>query len=53
MDYDVITFQFSYLNIQAGDNIGNTATGFLAVRPGLYDDVHDLDREVGRVAVLK
>lgn len=43
MDYDVISFQFSYLNVTNGSTIMN----FFTNRPGTYDDAYDLEREIG------
>jgi hypothetical protein len=42
-DFDVLSFQFSYLNVDIGSTIGN----FFTQRPGTYDDAYDLEREVG------
>ena len=42
LNFDVISFQFSYLNV---DN-GSTIADFFTVRPGQFDDVYDLEREV-------
>lgn len=42
LDYDVVSFQFSYLNVEEGSTIAD----FFTHRPGNYDDVYDLEREV-------
>jgi hypothetical protein len=43
MDFAVVSFQFSYLNVDEGSAI----TEFFTHRPGEFDDVYDLEREVG------
>lgn len=43
LDFDVISFQFSYLNVENG----STILDFFSRRPGSYDDAHDLEREIG------
>ena len=42
LNFDVISFQFSYLNV---DN-GSTIMDFFTNRPGSYDDAYDLEREI-------
>jgi len=42
MDFDVLSFQFGYLNVMDGSKINE----FFTRRPGEYDDVFDLEREV-------
>jgi hypothetical protein len=43
LNYDVISFQFSYLNVDNGSTISN----FFTHRAGTYDDAYDLEREIG------
>jgi hypothetical protein len=45
LDYDVVSFQFSYLNVESGSTIND----FFTRRPGDFSDVHDLEREVASV----
>jgi len=45
LDFDVISFQFSYLNVDQGSTIAE----FFTRRPGAYDDVYDLEREIAEV----
>jgi hypothetical protein len=40
--YDVVSFQFSYLEVDEASSIANPANGFFADNPSLYD-VHDLE----------
>ncbi|MFZ0427812.1 MAG: hypothetical protein WAO20_06830 [Acidobacteriota bacterium] len=42
LDYDVVSFQWSYLNVDEGSSIAS----FFTHLPGDYDDVYDLEREV-------
>ncbi|MFZ0429409.1 MAG: hypothetical protein WAO20_14920 [Acidobacteriota bacterium] len=42
MDFDVLSFQFGYLNLMEGSRIAELFTH----RPGEYDDFYDLEREV-------
>ncbi len=39
---DVLTYQFSYLNVMDGDDIANPETGFFSNNPSRYD-VYDLE----------
>lgn len=45
LDYDLISFQFSYLNVEAGSTIGN----FFSNLAGEFNDIYDLEREVNEV----
>jgi hypothetical protein len=40
--YDVLSFQFGYLNVKEGSKINS----FFSERPGQFDDVYDLEREI-------
>jgi hypothetical protein len=42
LDFDVLSFQFTYFNVEDG----NTIADFFTRRPGEYNDVHDLEREI-------
>ena len=42
LDFDVISFQFSYLNVDDGSRILDYFTN----RPGSHDDAYDLEREI-------
>ena len=44
---DVLTFQFSYLNIQEFDNIDDPTTGFFANTPNRYD-IYDLETYIAQ-----
>jgi len=41
-NYDILSFQFSYLNVE----VGSTISQFFTVRPGQFDDAWDLEREI-------
>lgn len=41
--HDVLSYQFSYLNVTETDTIADTNVGFFAHRPGPYNDVYDLE----------
>jgi hypothetical protein len=45
LDYDVVSFQFSYLNVDWGSSIPE----FFTQLPGNYADAYDLEREVDAV----
>ncbi len=45
LDYDVLSFQFTYLNVAAG----SSAAKFFTRLPGDYDDAYDLEREIEAV----
>ncbi len=45
-EYDVYSFQFSYLNVTDNDTIADASNGFFANRPGDYNDVYDLERRI-------
>ena len=42
LDFDVLSFQFGYLNVDEGSDIAE----FFSRSPGEFDDVYDLEREV-------
>jgi len=42
MNYDVLSFQFSYLNV----DVGSTIPDFFTQLPGDFNDAYDLEREV-------
>jgi hypothetical protein len=41
-DFDVVSFQFSYLNVDEASTIAE----FFTHRPGQFDDAYDLEREI-------
>ena len=45
-DYDVYSFQFSYLNVDNATTIANIPGGFFADNPGDKNDVYDLLRRI-------
>lgn len=45
LDFDVLSFQFTYLNVAAGSD----AAKFFTHLPGEFDDAYDLEREIEAV----
>jgi hypothetical protein len=44
---DVLSYQFSYLNVMTGDDIASMTTGFFTNNPNKYD-VHDLEAYIAQ-----